>query len=89
MPPAVLADAARSALLVAVSLSLPIVAIAAAIGFVVAAFQAATQLQDPSVAHLARFLGVVAALAILAPWIGREIGAFAEQMFAMAAARSR
>ncbi|MGO8998359.1 MAG: flagellar biosynthetic protein FliQ [Polyangiaceae bacterium] len=84
MTPAVLVDAARGALLLALSLSLPIVAVAALVGFVVAAFQAATQIQDPTVAHLPRLLAVIAALVVLTPWIGREMGAFAERMFVMA-----
>jgi len=87
MPPAVLLDAARDALLLALSLSLPVVAVAALVGLVVAAFQAATQIQDPTVAHLPRLLAVVAALVALAPWMGREVGAFAERVFVMAATR--
>ena len=43
---------ARRASPLALSLSLPIVAAAAVVGFIVAAFQAATQIQDPTVAHL-------------------------------------
>jgi flagellar biosynthetic protein FliQ len=85
--PAELLDAARDALLLALSLSLPIVAAAAVVGFIVAAFQAATQIQDPTVAHLPRLLAVVAALVVLAPWMGREVGAFAERMFSAAALR--
>ena len=66
--------------MLALSLSLPIVAVAALVGFVVAAFQAATQIQDPTVAHLPRLLAVVAVLVVLAPWMGHEMGAFAERM---------
>ena len=87
LSPAVLVDAARDALLLALSLSLPVVAVAALVGLVVAAFQAATQIQDPTVSHLPRLLAVVAALALLAPWMGREIGAFAERVFVMAGTR--
>jgi flagellar biosynthesis protein FliQ len=87
VPPAVLLDAARDALLLALSLSLPVVAVAALVGLVVAAFQAATQIQDPTVAHLPRLLAVVATLVMLAPWVGREVGAFAERVFVMAATR--
>ena len=87
MSPAQLLDAARDALLLALSLSLPIVAVAALVGLVVAAFQAAVQIQDPTVAHLPRLLAVVAALVVLGPWIGHAVGAFAERMFVMAASR--
>jgi type III secretory pathway component EscS len=53
MPAAALADAARDALLLALSLSAPAVA--------------------------------AAALVALGPWMGHELGAFAEKMFAVAA----
>ena len=89
MPPAVLLDTARDALLLALSLSLPVVGIAAAVGIVVAALQAATQIQDPAVSHFPRLLAVIAALVFLAPWMGREIGALAERVFVMAAAGPR
>jgi flagellar biosynthesis protein FliQ len=67
--------------MLAVALALPIVGIAALVGIVVAAFQAASQVQDPTVAHLPRFLAVAVALAAMGPWIGRQLAAFAEQMF--------
>ena len=62
MSPGVLLDAAREALLLALVVSLPIVAAAALVGLIVAAFQAATQIQDPTIGYLPRLLAVVAAL---------------------------
>jgi flagellar biosynthetic protein FliQ len=82
MTPATLAHHAQQALALMIALSLPVLAVAAIVGLVVAAFQAASQIQDPTLAHLPRLLAVVAALALLGPWIGREIAAFAEQAFA-------
>ncbi len=87
MPPGALVDSARGALMLALTLSLPVVGAAAAIGLLVATFQAATQIQDPTVAHLPRLLAVVAALVLFGPWMGHQIGEFAERMFSMAAAR--
>jgi type III secretion HrpO family protein len=87
LSPGVLLDAAREALLLALVVSLPIVAAAALVGLIVAAFQAATQIQDPTIGYLPRLLAVVAALVVMGPWIGRQIGTFAEQMFTMAAAK--
>ncbi len=81
MPPGELAHAATQALLLAVSVSLPVLAVAALVGLVTAALQAASQIQDPTLAHLPRLLAVVAVLALLGPWMGREIAAFAEQVF--------
>ena len=76
---------AQEALFLSIALALPVVGIAAIVGLVVAAFQAAAQIQDPTIAHLPRMLAVVAALVALAPWIGHQIGAFAERMFLLAA----
>jgi flagellar biosynthetic protein FliQ len=55
--------------------------VAAIVGLVVAAFQAASQIQDPTLAHLPRLLAVIAALALLGPWMGHEVATFAQQMF--------
>jgi flagellar biosynthesis protein FliQ len=85
MPAATLLQHAQEALLLSVAVALPIVGIAALVGLVVAAFQAASQIQDPTIAHLPRMLAVVAALVVLGPWMGHQIGAFAERMFVLAA----
>jgi type III secretion HrpO family protein len=76
-----LTELAQSALMLAVVLSLPVVGLAALVGLLVAAFQAVTQLQDPTIAHLPRFLVVAVVLAIVGPWMGSQIGAFAVQAF--------
>ncbi len=65
----------------AVAISMPVLAVAATVGLVVAAFQAASQIQDPTIAHLPRLLVVMAALAVVGPWMGREVAAFAKEVF--------
>ena len=82
---AALVRLAQEALLLSVALALPILGIAAIVGLVVAALQAATQIQDPTIAHLPRLLAVAAGLAVLGPWIGHEIAAFASRMLLLAA----
>jgi flagellar biosynthetic protein FliQ len=72
-----LTEAARQAMLLAIGLSLPIIAVAALVSLAVAVIQTLTQIQDVSWAHLPRFLAVALALAALGPWIGREITHFA------------
>jgi len=87
--PAFLVEHARNALLLSLAVVLPILAVAAIVGLIVAAFQAASQIQDPTIAHLPRLLAVVAALVILGPWMGSQIGAFAERMLLLAATSAR
>jgi flagellar biosynthesis protein FliQ len=52
------------------------------VGLVTAAFQAASQIQDPTLSHLPRLLAVIAALALLGPWMGHEIATFAQHVLA-------
>jgi flagellar biosynthesis protein FliQ len=80
--PAALVHGAQQALLLMIGVSLPVLAVAAVVGLVVAAFQAASQIQDPTLAHLPRLLAVITALALLGPWMGHQVAAFAERMFA-------
>jgi flagellar biosynthesis protein FliQ len=68
--------------LLVVAVSLPVLGVAALVGLFVAAFQAASQIQDPTLAHLPRLLAVVAALALLGPWMGHEVASFAAHVFA-------
>jgi len=77
-----LAGLGQSALLLALLISLPVVGVAAVVGLVVAAFQAATQLQDPTIAHLPRLVAVALALVVLGPWMGSEIAGFALEALA-------
>jgi flagellar biosynthesis protein FliQ len=79
--PSELVASAQQALLLSVTLALPVVAVAAAVGLVVAALQAATQIQDITIAHLPRIVAVALALAVFGPWIGQQIAVFAIHMF--------
>ncbi len=84
LPPAALVAHAEEALLLTVALSLPIVGVAAIVGLFVAGFQAASQVQDATLAHLPRLVAVVGALVVLGPWMGTQIATFAERLFLMA-----
>ena len=83
--PSALLSSAQEALMLALALSLPVIGVAAVIGLFVAALQAATQIQDPTIAHLPRLLGVTFALVLLGPWMGHELAAFAGRMVLYAA----
>lgn len=85
MPIAELVRHAQEALLLMAAVSLPVLAVAAIVGMIVAAFQAASQIQDPTLAHLPRLLAVIAGLVVMGPWMAHQIGSFAERIFALAA----
>jgi len=80
----ILAQHAQEALLLMVAVSLPFVGVAALVGLIVAAVQAASQIQDPTIAHLPRLLAVAVTVVLLGPWAGHQIAAFAERMLLLA-----
>jgi len=82
MPPiSQLVAMAQEALILAMAVSLPVLAAAALTGLVVSMLQAATQVSDPTLSHLPRLLAVVAALAVSGSWMGSQIAAFAARVF--------
>lgn len=71
----------QQALLLSVAVALPVVGAAALIGLLVSVLQAATQIQDHTLAHLPRLMVVVAVLVAAGPWIGSQIAEFAVRAF--------
>ena len=82
MPLDDLVGLAQEALVLSVSVSLPVVAALAAMSFVTSLLQAATQLSDSTLAHLPRLLVGAVVLAAAAPWMGTQIVTFASRAFA-------
>lgn len=64
------------ALLLAIWLSLPVLLAVVAVGLLVGVLQAATQVQDASIAFVPKLLVAALVLAISATWIGSELIAF-------------
>lgn len=72
-----LVSLAQRALILSVLISLPVLIAAAALGLVMAMFQAATQIQDAALSHLPKVVAVAVVLAAAGPWMGRQIVSFA------------
>jgi type III secretion protein S len=72
---------AQEALLLGLLVSLPVLAVAAAVGLLSAIVQAATQVQDAALGHFPKFVAVTIALALAGPWMGRQILTFALRAF--------
>lgn len=81
MPLAELIALAQQALLLSLLVSLPVLVVAAAVGLLSAIFQAATQVQDAALGHLPKFVAVTIALALVGPWMGRQVLGFAVRAF--------
>lgn len=78
-----LLEQAQSALWLTIVLSLPAVGVAALVSLVMAVFQAATQVNDMTIAHLPRFIAVAMTLALSGAWMGTELTAFAQRIFTL------
>jgi type III secretion protein S len=72
---------ASTALLVCLQVSLPSVVVAALIGLIVSFIGAITSLQDAAIAQGAKFVAVVATLAVTATWGASVVLRFAETAF--------
>ncbi len=81
MPVSQLVANAQEALLLSIAISLPVIGAAALAGLFVAIFQAATQVQDITIAHLPRLVVVAVVLALAGPWMGQQVAQFAARVF--------
>jgi flagellar biosynthetic protein FliQ len=66
----------REGLYLVVLVSAPAVIAALCVSFVVGLFQAASQIQEPTVALVPRLVAVGATLVVFGPWIGAQLVRF-------------
>jgi flagellar biosynthesis protein FliQ len=71
-----LAQPAQSALLTIFYLAGPILAVIMVIGILVGVFLAATQINEPTISFVPKFLATGLALVILGPWLLRQLEGF-------------
>ncbi len=69
-------DLGRETLLLAIKLSLPLLAVSFAVGLLISVFQAATQLHDSTIAFVPRLLITALAILFLLPWGLSELAEF-------------
>lgn len=72
------------AMLLCLSVSMPVVLVAAIVGIAVSFFQAITSMQEQTVSQAAKLVAVTVALVVAAPWGGSLILRYAEAAFGMA-----
>jgi type III secretory pathway component EscS len=76
---------AREAVLVVLLVSAPPIGAALIVGLATGVLQAATQVQEPTIAVVPRLVAVLGALAVASPWIAARVLRLAEECFALAA----
>lgn len=73
---ATLSQSVQAALLTTFYVAGPILGVILAIGIIVGVFLAATQINEPTISFVPKFLGTGLALALLGPWLLRQLEAF-------------
>lgn len=71
-----MSQASHDALLTIVYVASPILAVIMIIGVLVSVFLAVTQINEPTLSFVPKFLGTIIALAVLGPWLLRQLEAF-------------
>ncbi len=74
-------DLVRRALVVALELSLPMLAVGLAIGLVVTLFQALTQLQEQTLTFVPKIIVMILVAVVLLSWITVQMVDFTIEMF--------
>ena len=74
-------DLGREALMLTLTVSLPVLLTALIVGLVVAVCQAATQIQEHTLSFVPKIAAVILVVAITGPWMTQRLIEFARQMF--------
>ena len=83
MTPDAIGHLANQALILAITLSAPLVGLAAIIGLLFGFLQALTQLQDATTVFAVKLVVVLGLLLVLLPWMGVQASGFGERVFAL------
>ena len=71
-----MSQASHEALLTIFAVSGPLLAVILVIGVVVAVFLAVTQINEPTLSFVPKFIGIAVALATMGPWLLRQLEQF-------------
>ncbi|MGH2409016.1 MAG: flagellar biosynthesis protein FliQ [Chloroflexota bacterium] len=70
----------QNAMMVALELSVPVLAVVVIVGVIISIFQAVTQINDQTLSLVPKILAVFATLGLLGPWMFHQLMQFAIQM---------
>ena len=74
-------EIAVQTMLVAAKVAGPVLLTALLVGFVISLFQAATQLQDPTLSFVPKMIAVAIALLVTGNWVLSEMVSFTQSLF--------
>lgn len=73
----------RQTLIVALTISAPVLLIGLGVGLLISLVQAVTQIQEQTLSFVPKIVAMVAATILLMPWISQRMFAFAAHLFSM------
>ncbi|MQA34532.1 flagellar biosynthesis protein FliQ [Modestobacter roseus] len=74
-------EIATQTMLVAAKVAAPILLTALLVGFMISLFQAATQIQEPTLSFVPKMIAVAIALLVTGNWVLAELVSFTEHLF--------
>jgi flagellar biosynthesis protein FliQ len=74
-------EIATQTMLVAAKVAAPVLLTALLVGFMISLFQAATQIQEPTLSFVPKMIAVAIALLVTGNWVLSELVSFTNQLF--------
>ncbi|MCW3060058.1 MAG: flagellar biosynthesis protein FliQ [Capsulimonas sp.] len=74
-------DLAKSAIVVVLQLTLPILVLTLVVGVLVSLFQAVTQIQEQTLSFVPKIVIMIGSIVILGPWMLQSIVGFTTKLF--------
>lgn len=74
-------EIAMQTMIVAAKVSAPVLLTALLVGFMISLFQAATQIQEPTLSFVPKMIAVAIALLVTGNWVLSELVTFTDQLF--------
>ena len=81
MSPEFVVGFARQSIELALMIALPLLGVGLGVGLLVSIFQAATQIQEPTLAFIPKILSMFIALLVAFPWIMDKLLTFTREIF--------
>jgi flagellar biosynthetic protein FliQ len=74
-------EIATQTMIVAAKVAAPVLLTALLVGFMISLFQAATQIQEPTLSFVPKMIAVAIALLVTGNWVLSELVSFTNQLF--------
>jgi len=74
-------DLIRHTLLLALTISAPVLLIGLVVGIIVSVLQAVTQIQEHTLSFVPKIAAMTGAMIVVAPWCGHRLMVYAAQVF--------